>query len=136
MSDKNKLTPEQSKQVKEAITLLLATILASVVVCGTYRFLFGFFYFEYVLFAYLAIETVAIASYVIYNRGFSRKGVTYDMLPLDWSDEKKKDFIEDGKRRLRKSRWLLVIIFAFLFTFAVDAFELVVFPFIFEMIGI
>ena len=136
MADKNNLTPEQKKQVKEAITLLLITILASVIVCGTYRFLLGYLYFEVVLFSYLAIETIAIAAYVIYNRGFSRKGVTYDMLPLDWSDEKKKEFIEDGKRRLRRSRWILVIIFAFLFTFAVDVFELVVFPFIFELIGI
>ena len=136
MSEKNKLSPEQNKLVKEAITLLLVTIITTVIVCGTYRFLLDFLYFEFVLFAYLAIETVAIASYVIYNRGFSRKGVTYDMLPLEWDDQKKKDFIEDGKRRLRKSRWLLIIIFAFLFTFAVDVFELVIFPFIFEAIGI
>ena len=136
MSDKNKLTPEQSKQIKNAIALLIAMVLTTVVVCGTYRFLLDYLYFEFVLMAYIVIETVAIAAYVIYNRGFSRKGVTYEMLPLDWNDQQKKEFIEDGKRRLRKSRWLLVIILAFLFTFAVDVFELVVFPFIFDLIGI
>ena len=136
MSDKSNITPEQKKQIKEAIAFLIATVLASVIVCGTYRFLLERAYFEIVLMAYIIIETVAIAAYLIYNRGFSRKGVTYDMLPLEWSDEKKKDFIEDAKRRLRKSRWLLVIIFAFLFTFSVDVFELVVFPFIFGLIGI
>lgn len=136
MSDKNTNTPEQNKRIKEAIALLIALVLSTVVICGTYRFLLERLYFEFILYAYLAIETVAIAAYVIYNRGFSRKGVTYEMLPLDWSEEKKKDFIEDSKRRFRKSRWLLIIILAFLFTFAVDVFELVVFPLIFELIGI
>ena len=52
------------------------------------------------------------------------------------SEEKKKDYIEDAKRRLHKSRWLLVVILAFLFTFALDVFELIVLPFIFDLIGI
>lgn len=136
MSEKNKPTQEQKKLIKEAVVLLVSLVLVSAAVCATYRFLLGKLYFELVLYSYLAIETLAIVAYVVYNRGFSRKGVTYDMLPIEWSDEKKKEFIEDGKRRLRKSRWLLVIIVAFLFTFALDVIELVVFPFIFDLIGI
>ena len=54
---------------------------------------------------------------------------TEEMLPAEWSEEQKTEFIEDGKRRLKKSRWMIVPIFAFLITFGVDALELFVFPF-------
>ena len=66
--------------------------------------------------------------YVVYNRGMSRKGVTKDMLPDDWDDEEKDRFIEDGKKRLEKSKWMLIFIFAFVVVFAFDAMELFVFP--------
>jgi len=48
---------------------------------------------------------------------------------VEWSDEEKKEFIADGKRRQDRSRWLIIPIFAFFFTFAIDIFELFVIPF-------
>ena len=136
MPDKNNSPKKIDAKTKDAIILLVALVLCTVVVCGTYRLLIELPYFELVLFGYLAAETIMIAVYFIYNRGFSRKGITADMLPTEWSEEKKKDYIEDAKRRLHKSRWLLVVILAFLFTFALDVFELIVLPFIFDLIGI
>ena len=118
------------------VKLLISLVLCSVVVCGVYRLAIESSYFSYVLFGYIAAETLLIAAYMIYNRGFSRKGITRDMLPTDWSEEKKTSFIESSKARLKKTRWMLVLILAFLFTFAVDLFELVVFPTIFNLIGI
>ena len=58
----------------------------------------------------------------------SRLNVTPEMLPDDWSDEQKQEFIEDGKRRLQKSKPLLMLTFAFAFTFCVDIIELVAIP--------
>ena len=69
-----------------------------------------------------------ILTYVIYNRGLSRRKLSEDMLPETWSDEEKREFLADGERRLRASRWMLIPIFAFLFTFAFDMLELYVLP--------
>lgn len=119
---------EIKKVSKSTIALLIILIISAAVVLLTYRVLMNYPFFNIVMWVYMAIETLFVLTYVIYNRGFSRKGVTRDMLPDDWSDEKKEEFIEDGKRRLHASRWMLVVILAFMFTFAVDILELFVFP--------
>ncbi len=111
-----------------SIILIVVLILLSVVVFGIYRTLTKYYYFELVLIAYMVIETVFIVIYLIYNRGFSRRGITPDMLPLEWSEEEKERFISSGKERIKKSRWMLVIILAFMFTFAIDIIELFVVP--------
>ena len=124
------------KPSKGAMLLLFALILVSVVVFGVYRVLINYYYFELVLIAYMVIETVFVAVYVIYNRGFSRRGVTKEMLPSDWSEEEKDRFIESGKERMRKSRWMLIFIFAFMLTFALDIIELFVLPTVMGWFGL
>jgi uncharacterized membrane protein len=66
--------------------------------------------------------------YIVYNRAFSRKGVTEEMLPPEWDVEKKREFIEDGKRRLAKSKWMLMGIIALIVTFVVEAVTLFLIP--------
>ena len=110
--------------------LLISLIVLSVFVFWLYRTLMNYYYFELVLIAYMVIATVFLFAYVIYNRGFSRKGITKDMLPTDWSEERKEEFLCSAAKRLRHSRWMLVIILAFIFTFMLDAFELFVIPLI------
>ena len=83
----------------------------------------------------MAVSTVVIFWYVIYNRGFSRKGITPEMLPASWDEEKKTAFIEDGRIRLRKSKPLLILVIAFIFTFALEAFELFALPFFADVFG-
>lgn len=117
---------------KSSLILLAIVIISSVIVYSTYRVLLDYFYF-WVLIAYMAIEAVFIFAYLIYNRGFSRKGVTKDMLPVEWSEAEKDEFINSGKERFKKSRWMLVIIIAFLFTFFIDMVELYLLPFIFGL---
>ena len=104
---------------------LVATTAA---VFAFYRWMMRFYFFNIVLIAYLVAATVVILTYVIYNRGFSRKGLTEDMLPDTMTKEEKKEFIEDGERRIKRSRPLLIVIFAFVFTFVFDAIELVAIP--------
>ena len=87
-----------------------------------------YYFFPIVMFAYMATLTVLVFTYIIYNRGFSRKGITVDMLPDDWSEERKLEFVESGKRRLERSKWLLVFIISLLFTFIVEAVLLFVLP--------
>lgn len=119
---------EIKKVSKGTIALFIALIITSMAVLVTYRVLMNYSFFNIVMWVSMGIETAFVLTYVIYNRGFSRKGVTKDMLPDDWSEEQKEEFIEDGKRRLHKSRWMIVIIFAFLLTFAVDIIELFLLP--------
>ena len=72
----------------------------------------------------MVVYTVALAAaafgYVVYNRGFSRKNVTLDMLPNEWPPEKKTEFIEDGKRRLEKSKWVLTVLLPLIGVFAYE----------------
>ena len=117
---------------KSALVLLAIVILSSVLVYGTYKILLERFYLA-VLVAYMVIETVFILAYLIYNRGFSRKGVTREMLPAEWSEDKKDEFIHSGEERLKSSRWMLVIILAFLFTFFIEIIELYFLPFLFGL---
>ena len=118
------------------IMRLLCLIATTMAVFCIYRFFIDKYYFNYVLAVYIGIATVAIFSYVIYNRGFSRKGLTPEMLPDTMSKEEKEEFIEDGKRRLRKSRPLLILVFAFVFTFLFDLMEITVLPLFKEMLGL
>ena len=84
----------------------------------------------------MAIGGLSAVGYVLYNRGFSRRGVTADMLPSDWSDEQKEAYIEDGARRMDQSRWLLILAFAIFATLAFDIIELYMFPMIQGILGI
>ena len=76
--------------------------------------------------AYMVIFGGFLVAYVAYNRAFSRKNVTADMLPDDWSDEQKQEYINDGKARAEKSRWMLSVIVPFLITFIADTLYLFV----------
>ena len=132
MSDNRELT---QKRAKRTLVLLFSLILSCMIVYGLYRFLIATVNPEAVLISYMAVATVVIFWYVIYNRGFSRKGITPDMLPASWDEDKKAEFIEDGKRRLVRSKPLLILVIAFIFTFALEAFELFALPFFADIFG-
>ncbi len=131
--ESKKDSANDKKVTKQNLARLLVMIGATVVIFTLYRFMITQKYFEIVLGIYLTVATVVTLGYVIYNRGFSRRGVTEEMLPDTWSAEEKRKFIEDGEERLRKSRPLLILIFAFAFTFVVDILELFALPFIQSM---
>lgn len=127
------LPEEENKNVgkdgKKLAVRLMILIVVTMAVFAVYRFSMNYPYFQTIMFVYMALAASVILGYVIYNRGFSRRGVTAQMLPDSWSDEEKERFIADGKRRLDASRWMLYPIFAFLFTFAMEIVELIVIPF-------
>lgn len=117
------------KPDRGTVIRLIVLVAVTAAVFGIYRSLLSFPYFEWVLIAYMVLAAGFLSAYVIYNRGFFHKGVTVEMLPEEWSAEKKKEFVEEGARRRKRSRWLIIPIFAFLFTFAFDVMELFVIPF-------
>ncbi len=68
--------------------------------------------------------------YVIYNRAFTRRGVTADMLPDNWSNEKKQEYIADGESRAKSSKWMLTVIIPIMIPIALDAIYLFTLPII------
>ena len=77
-----------------------------------------------VMLLYAALAVGFVLAYLIYNRFLYRKGVTPEQLPEDWSEERKSEFLADGDRRLKKSRWMMLIIFPLIVTFLYDAIDL------------
>ncbi len=69
---------------------------------------------------FLAFAGILIA-YLAYNRAFVNKDVTVDMLPDDWSAERKEAFVEDTRRRAERSRWMVSLIIPFATVFLVDS---------------
>ena len=113
---------------KKPLKFLIPTAVISAVMFIVYRALLNRFYYESVLTVYMAITTALLIGYLVYNRGFSRRGVTEEMLPADWSEEKKREFVESAKSRFDRSRWLLVLLASMLLVFVIDAIDIIILP--------
>lgn len=107
---------------------MIITVVSSALALGFYYFAINFRFFPIVMWGYMIALAVLALTYVIYNRGMSRRGVTEEMLPDEWDYDKKREFIEDGERRLSRSRWMLVPIIAFTVTLMCEAVLLFVTP--------
>ena len=79
-----------------------------------------------VMIAYFLVFAAMLITYLAYNRGFVNKDVTVEMLPADWSEEKKQDFVAANKARVQKSRWMLTVIIPFIVVFMCEALYLFV----------
>ena len=111
----------ESAPKKFNIGMLLLLVFNTAVIFGFYQYMLTSRYFLPVLIIYMTVLALLLIAYVIYNRGFSRNGVTVDMLPDSMTNEEKVSFVEDALRRKKKSKWMLTLIFPFVFTFAFDA---------------
>ncbi len=125
----NKEPREGKKTVnKEKLKYLIATALLSLFSVVAYYVSMPYRFFPIVMWGYMLTLSVLVLVYIIYNRGFSRKGVTEDMLPESWDEDKKREFVESGRKRAERSKWLLSVIIAFAATFFVEAIQLFVIP--------
>jgi len=117
----------EHKNIRYLILLIVNTILALLI----YRVPLAYaeltdetFTAFVVMVLYLTLLLGTVLAYLIYNRFLYRKGITPEQLPDQWSAEQKVAFIEDGERRLQRSKWMLTIIFPLLVTFLIDAVDL------------
>ena len=78
--------------------------------------------------AYWVIFAAFLVAYIVYNRAFTRKNITVDMLPDTMTYDEKEEYVADGKRRLEKSKWMLSVIIPLLVTIALDAIYLFTWP--------
>ena len=120
---------------KNILKWALPTIIITAVIFIIYRILLNNFRFDAVLTVYMALTTALLVVYLVYNRGFSRRGVTEDMLPPEWSEEKKRDFVDSAKQRFNRSRWLLLIIASLFLVFVIDAIDIIILPIIKGALG-
>ena len=79
-----------------------------------------------VMIAYFSVFGVLLVTYLAYNRGFVNRDVTVDMLPEDWSEERKQAFVDGNRRRAEKSRWMVTLIIPFVVVFMVETLYLFV----------
>ncbi len=118
------------QRTKNKLWYIIGTVACSAILLVIYRVSLGFDFFPIVMWTYMAVLTALILFYIFYNRGFSRMGVTEDMLPVEWSADEKQKYINGAKKRMKSSRIVLVFIIGFLVTFLYDSIELFVFPMI------
>ena len=118
---------KENKSMRRMLILIVNTILFFAV----YRVLLYYaemtdetFYSFCVMMLYLALLLGFVLAYLIYNRFLYRKGLTIDDLPDTMSFEEKQSFIEDGKARLEKSKWMMLIILPLVITFFIDTVDL------------
>ena len=78
--------------------------------------------------AYWVIFAAFLVAYIVYNRAFTRKNITVNMLPDTMTYDEKEEYVADGKRRLEKSKWMLSVIIPLLVTIALDAIYLFTWP--------
>ena len=77
---------------------------------------------------YWAVFAAFLTVFIVYNRAFTRRGLTPEMLPDTMSAVEKAEYINDGKERLEKSKWMLSVIIPLLVTIALDAIYLFTWP--------
>ena len=113
--------PEKGKK-KTLLLLFINTVLALSFAEATDSTFFSFL----VMILYMALLLGFTLAYLVYNRFFYKKGLTKEQLPDDWSEEKKEAFLVDGENRLKKSRFMLLIIVPLIITFLFDTLYLFV----------
>ena len=77
---------------------------------------------------YLALGIVVTLVFVIYNRGFVGKSLKPEQLPDTMTREEKQTFIDDCATRLRRSRWMITLIFPISLAFCLDMMYLFLLP--------
>ena len=77
-----------------------------------------------VFWIYAAALTALGIAYISWNRGFTRMGVSRDMLPAAWDDAQKDRFLAEAATWRRQSRCLLYLIIPLCLTFLYDIVDL------------
>lgn len=111
---------------KQTKNLMLLLLLNCALFISVY-FVLAHFSFP-VHYIYIAAGVLLGFGFVIYNRGFSGKGVTPDMLPDTMTDKEKEAFLQDSKQRLDRSRWVLTVLIPIILSLALDMMYLFLLP--------
>lgn len=135
--EKKEISPEAKKRaLLLAVNVITFTIIyfvainLNVIVLPASILGFPIFLAHIVTILYWVALAVFLIVYVAYNRAFSRKGITVEMLPDTWTAEQKTEFVENGQRRLENSQWMLSVIIPLIVPIMLDAIYLFTWPII------
>ena len=76
--------------------------------------------FAYLPAVYLAVGGALGLWFVIYNKGFTRRRIKPENLPIGMTEAERAAWNEEGERLFRRSRWALTIIIPILLVFFAD----------------
>jgi hypothetical protein len=110
---------EQPKPKKRSLRRLGLLAFSFVVIYGIYTAGCRF-EFKPIVPIYFGVLLALLVAFIILNRGFDTKAVERDMLPDDWDEEKKTEFLAADEKHRRIARILLLFIIPLLLTFAID----------------
>ena len=118
------------KQVLARINVRLVTMLAALIIIAlaVFKLLENLGLYVIAVALYSVITLVVALWYIIYNKGNVSGRVTPDMLPVEWSDEKKQALIDDLAARRKKSKWAFLSLIPMIVVFGVETLELYVLP--------
>ncbi len=140
-NDKKELAPKKTlrdispESKKRAVTLLFNTAILTFIYFGSMGINQPILALI-VNVGYWVVLAVLAVIYVIYNRGFTQKNLTPEMLPDSWDAEKKAKYISDAERRDSRSRWMLTVIIPIMIPIMLDAISLFTWPIIKNLLGL
>ena len=140
-NDKKELTPKKTlrdispESKKRAAMLLMNTAILTFIYFGSMGINQPVLAMIVNMGYWIALAVLAII-YVIYNRGFTQRNLTPEMLPDSWDAEKKAKYISDAEKRDSRSRWMLTVIIPIMIPIMLDAISLFTWPIIKNLLGL
>ena len=115
---------------KKPFNLKLAAKLAGLIILfvALFRLLKLYDLYLFAIILYTAVTLGVAIYYIVYNRGVLTEKISPEMLPADWSAEKKQAMIEDIDARRRRSKWAQLVLLPMVFVYLFEILELYVFP--------
>ena len=112
--------PSQGPKKPFPLKLFLLLLVNTVIFFGAYCLFVMRWNINWIFWLYYGILATSGLAYVLYNRGFAYDKLSESSLPGDWSDTRKKDFLDKRDLRKQKSKWLLTIIIPLCLTIFFD----------------
>ena len=125
LPQKNELKKAFSRFNVRLVTRLAALIIVALAV---FRLLENLGLYVIAVTLYSLITLATALWYIIYNKGNVSGRVTPDMLPAEWSAEKKQELIDDLAARRKKSKWAFLILIPMIVVFGAEMLRLYVLP--------
>lgn len=137
---RSSVTPESIKKIPQDVLWRIALIaFNSVILTVVY---FGFMQMEspilspIVTVGFWVAFAVVLIVFVVYNRGFTQRGITIDMLPDSWSEEKKAAYIENIAKRQKNSKVMLMVLIPLAVPIMIEAIVFFTLPTIQNLLGL
>ena len=87
----------------------------------------------FITYIYVAIAAVLAAVFIVYNRGFYAKNTKPEELPNTMTQKEKLAYIQAGKDRLDRTRWMITILLPVILSIAADIVWLYIVPYLKEI---